>query len=210
MSYHEVHLTPDANRAVVWGVVADYLAHWIPADAHVLEIGAGYCAWINAVSGARRVAVDIWPDVTRHAAPGVEAKVLDISTGLRTLEPASFDIVLASNVLEHFEPDVAADVAASVFDLLKRGGRFIVIQPNFRHSWYVYFDDYTHRSVFTDVSLPALLRSRGFEIDAVKPRFLPYSLRETRLPITSWLVRAYLHSPVKPVGGQMLVVARRG
>lgn len=210
MTYHEVHLTPDPVRAVVWQVVADHLAHWIPPHAHVLEIGAGYCTWINAVRGVRRVAVDIWPGVARHAAPGVEPMVLDASTGLKTLGAASFDAVLASNVLEHFEPETAASIAGDVLTLLKPGGRFIVVQPNFRYAWSQYFDDYTHRSIFTDVSLPALLRARGFEVDAVRPRFLPYSMRASRLPITAWLVRAYLKSPIKPMAGQMLVVARRG
>ena len=209
MTYHEVHFTPDPVRALVWQVVADHLAPWIPAQAHVLEIGAGYCAWINAVRAARRVAVDIWPDVVRHAGPGVEPMVMDVAAGLRTMPAASFDVVLASNVLEHFDPDVAADIVGQVQTLLKPDGRLIVIQPNFRYAWSSYFDDYTHRSIFTDVSLPALLRSRGFDVDLVKPRFLPYSMRGSRLPIARTLVRAYLASPFKPMAGQMLVVAHR-
>ena len=210
MTYHDVHLTPDPARAVVWQAVADHLASWIPPQAHVLEVGAGYCTWINAVRGARRVAVDIWPDVARHTAAGVEPLVLDASRDLRSLGSASFDVVLASNVLEHFEPDVAAAVVGDLRGLLRPNGRVIVIQPNFRYASSSYFDDYTHRSVFTDVSLPALLRSRGFEIDHVKPRFLPYSMRGSRVPITRWLVRGYLASPIKPLAGQMLVIARRG
>jgi SAM-dependent methyltransferase len=210
MTYHEVHFTPDPVRALVWQVVADHLAPWIPAQAHVLEIGAGYCAWINAVRAARRVAVDIWPDVMRHAAPGVEPIVMDLAAGLRTMPATSFDVVLASNVLEHFDPDTAADIVGQVQTLLKPGGRLIVIQPNFRYAWSRYFDDYTHRSIFTDVSLPALLRSRGLDVDLVTPRFLPYSMRRSRLPITRALVRAYLASPFKPMAGQMLVIAHRG
>ena len=83
------------------------------------------------------------------------------------------------------------------------------VQPNFRYAWRTYFDDYTHRAVFTDTSLPALLRAHGFTIEQVQPRFLPYSMRERRLPIHSWMVRAYLRCPIKPVAGQMFVAARR-
>ena len=209
MSYHAVHLTPDPARDVVWRVVADHLAHLVPPHAHVLEIGAGYCAWINAVRAARRVASDIWPEVVRHAAPGVEARVLDATTSLRSLGEGTFDVVLASNVLEHFLPDVAAAVVRDVRHVLKPGGRLLVIQPNYRYAWHQYFDDYTHRSIFTDVSLPALLRAEGFAVDDVRARFLPYSMRDSRLPIRPWLVRAYLHMPFKPMAGQMLVVARR-
>jgi SAM-dependent methyltransferase len=208
-TYHAVHLPPDPRRATVWAAVAEHLSRWIPSGAHVLEIGAGYCAWINAVRAPRRVAVDVWPEITRYAAAGVEARVLDASRELPSLGEAAFDVALASNVLEHFDADTAAAVVGDLHRLLKPGGRLLVIQPNFRYASAVYFDDYTHRSVFTDVSLPALLQSRGFEIDLVQARFLPYSMRATRLPIRRWLVRSYLASPVKPMAGQMLVVARR-
>jgi hypothetical protein len=93
--------------------------------------------------------------------------------------------------------------------LLRPGGRFVIVQPNFRYAWRHYFDDYTHRSVFTDVSLPAMLRANGFRVLEVRRKFLPYSLQGARVPITRFLVSAYLRSPIKPMAGQMLVVAAR-
>ena len=208
--YHDVHLPPDPAREVVWTVIAEYVRRWVPKDARVLEIGAGYCCWINALSGTRRVAVDAWPVVARHAAPGVEAVVLDLSTGLTQFADESFDLVLASNVIEHFEPDAAASLIAETVRLLRRGGRVIVMQPNFRYAYRHYFDDYTHRSTFTHVSLANLLRSKGLRMLRVEPRFLPYSMRESRLPVKPWLVRAYLRSPIRPLAGQMLLVAEKG
>jgi SAM-dependent methyltransferase len=208
--YHAAHLTEDPSRAVVWKVVARHLAPQVPEDADVLEIGAGYCDWINNVRARRRVAVDIWPELPRFAATGVQPIVLDVSRDLCTLGEASFDVVLASNLLEHLAPDEAGSLVADVAAVLRPGGRFIVIQPNYRHAWRRYFDDYTHRSIFTDVSLPALLRSKGFGVGVVKPRFLPYSMRGARVPITAFLVSAYLRSPIKPMAGQMLVIATRG
>jgi SAM-dependent methyltransferase len=207
--YHHVHLPEHPARAVVWRVIAEYLARWVPRDARVLEIGAGYCCWINAVRGSRKVAVDAWPDVVRHAAQSVEALVLDASGGLARFADGSFDLVLASNVIEHFEPDAAAGVAAEIVRLLSPGGRLMVIQPNFRYAYRQYYDDYTHRSTFTHVSLVNLLRSAGLRMLRVEPRFLPYSMRATRLPVTPWLVRAYLRSPIRPRAGQMLVVAQK-
>ena len=208
-TYHEAHLVAEPARRIVWQAIARYLQSWIPAQAAVLEIGAGYCDWINSVTAARRVAVDIWPELPRHTAPGVEPIVLDIERDLGILNAGSFDTVLASNVFEHFAPDVVPTVIAGVVRVLKPGGRVLIVQPNFRLSWRAYFDDYTHRSVFTDVSLPALLRAQGLSIDLVQPRFMPYSMRNSRLPITDWLVTLYLKSPLKPMAGQMLVVATR-
>jgi SAM-dependent methyltransferase len=208
-SYHDVHLKEHPSRALVWSVVAEYVSPWIGPTDHVIEIGAGYCHWINAVGAARRVAVDSWPDFPKFAAAGVEPLVLDAAMHLPTLGSGAFDVALASNVLEHFEPDSAASVIADVAMLLKPHGRFIVVQPNFAYAYRQYFDDYTHRSVFTHVSLSNLLRAHGFDIEVCRPKFLPYSMRGTRWPIRAWIVRAYLASPVKPFAGQMLIVARR-
>lgn len=207
--YHAAHFAEHPQREVVWRAIAAHLAHLVPPGAAVLEIGAAYCHWINNVAAARRVALDIWPGVARHAAPGVEPVTLDAATHLRSLGAATFDVALASNVLEHFEPDVAAAVVGDMEYLLRPGGRVILIQPNFRFAFREYFDDYTHRAVFSDVSLPALLRSRGLEVEEVRARFLPYSMRNRRVPAAGWLVRAYLASPVKPRAGQMLVVGRK-
>jgi len=207
--YHAAHLPPDPLRAVVWSVIAEHLSRWVPPHAHVLEIGAGYCDWINNIRAARRVALDVWPEVARWAAAGVEPVVADASRELPSLGTATFDVVLASNVLEHFVPDVAASVIADVRAVLKPGGRFVIIQPNFRYAWRSYFDDYTHRAVFTDVALPALLRAQGFRIDLVQGRFLPYSMRGAGASIRPWMIRLYLQSPIKPRAGQMLVVAAK-
>lgn len=208
-SYHAVHLTKHPARRVVWKAVARHLSRYVPADAAVLELGAGYCDWINHVRAARRVAVDVWPDMPGYAEPGVEPVVLDLSYGLQSLGCQAFDVVLASNVLEHFPPREVSALVGGVAGVLRKGGHFVLIQPNFRYAWRQYFDDYTHRSIFTHVSLPALLRAHGFRIVEVRPRFLPYSMQGARVPITSFLVTAYLHSPVKPRAGQMLVVASR-
>ena len=209
-NYHDVHLPYDPNRAVVWKVIADHLAKWISKDAHVLEIGAGYCGWINAVRAHRKVAIDVWPEMPHYAAADVESIVLDASRDLPSLGAETFEVVLASNVIEHFEPEVASTVIANIALLLKPAGRLIVIQPNFRFAYREYFDDYTHRSIFTDVSLPNLMRASGLTIELLHRRFLPYSLRGTGWPAWPWLVRAYLRSPVKPRAGQMLIIGRKG
>jgi SAM-dependent methyltransferase len=208
-TYHDVHLTEHPARQGVWRVVAEYLAPWVPEASHVLEIGAGRCHWINSVRASHRLAVDMWPEIGRFAAAGVEARVMDVGRELLTLAPAHFDAVLASNVLEHFEPDTASRIAYEVATLLKPGGRFLIIQPNYRYAYRSYFDDYTHRAVFSDVSLTTMLRSHGFRIDLSMPRFLPYSMRNVRGTVPPWLVRAYIRSPIKPGAGQMLVVATK-
>jgi hypothetical protein len=74
-----------------------------------------------------------------------------------------------------------------------------VIQPNFRYAYREYFDDYTHVAIFTHVSLCDVFRASGFDIIDVKPRFLPLSIK-SGLPVRESLIRAYLASPIKPMG----------
>jgi len=209
-AYHAVHLPDHPARRLVWETIAEHLAPFVRPDARVVEIGAGYCHWINAVRAAQRVAVDSWPDFPAFAAPGVEPLVLDAATMLPALGTERFDVALASNVLEHFAPDVAAGVVRDIAALLAPGGRLLVVQPNFRYAYRQYFDDYTHRAVFTHVSMGNLLRAHGLKVERCEPRFLPYSMRETAWTIRPWMIRAYLRSPVRPFAGQMLIVARKG
>lgn len=175
----------------------------------MLELGAGYCHWINNIRAARKVAIDLWERMGEFAAPDVEVIRHDLTEGLSCLGERQFDAVLASNFLEHFEPDRVLALAGEVHCSLRAGGRFIIIQPNYTFAWRRYFDDYTHRSIFSHVSLPNLLRAQGFAIEKVMPRFMPYSLRDVSLPIPAWLTRLYLVSPIKPFAGQMLVIAQK-
>jgi hypothetical protein len=83
------------------------------------------------------------------------------------------------------------------------------VQPNFKYCAASYFDDYTHLQVFTHISLADLLETRGFKVVHVEGRFVPLSVKSSRLPISGALVRAYLALPVRPLGAQMLVVAEK-
>lgn len=207
--YHQVHLVEDSRRAMTWKVLADYLSRYVPRDARVLELGAGYCYWINSVRARYKVALDIWDQLGLYAAPDVHAVQCDLSSGLPIGARAGFGVAMASNLLEHLDLDVASRLVGDVFACLHTGGRFVIVQPNFRFAYQSYFDDYTHRTIFTDRSLPNLLRSHGFLIERVEARFMPYSLCGTRLPVLPWLIRAYLHSPFKPMAGQMLVIGQK-
>ena len=91
---------------------------------------------------------------------------------------------------------------------MRPGGRLVILQPNFRLCYRDYFDDYTHVSVFTDRSLPDVVRAAGLTVTRVWPRFLPFSMK-SRLPVGTPWVWLYLRSPLKPCAGQMLVVAEK-
>lgn len=142
-----------------------------------------------------------------HAAEGVETFVAS-ATNLSMLDDATVDVIFASNLVEHLTHDQIDDLLREADRVLVDGGRVILIQPNFRLRPRQYFDDYTHVSIWSDVGLTGFLRARRWEIERVEPRFLPLTVK-SRLPVRAALIRAYLKSPIKPLAGQMLVVARK-
>jgi SAM-dependent methyltransferase len=172
----------------------------------VLDLGAGYCSFVNHVRATERHALDKAASFAAHAGPGVTTHVGSCDD-LSAFGPGRFDAVFASNLLEHLEWPVIERTLDEVRRALKPEGRLLLVQPNFRYCARQYFDDYTHRTIFTHVGLADLLRSRGFAPERVEPRFLPFSFK-SRAPKWEFLVALYLRLPVRPLARQMLVVAR--
>jgi SAM-dependent methyltransferase len=174
----------------------------------VVDVGAGYCSFINAVVARRRVAIDLNTAVGDFAAPGVET-IVGSATDIGHLIPAGeFDMAFSSNLLEHLSHEQIGDVLDGCSTVLRPGGRLILMGPNFRLCAKRYWDDYTHVTALSDVSLSDFVASRGFRVVRVEPRFMPFSLK-TRFARLSGLTPLYLRSPIRPLAGQMLVVAEK-
>ncbi|MGL5819942.1 MAG: class I SAM-dependent methyltransferase [Phycicoccus sp.] len=203
--YFGTRLVYDASRAAVWRHLCRYLARWVRPDDEVLELGAGWCDFANHVVAGRVTAMDIDPTVERAAASHVVPVVGDC-TDLARFADDSFDVVFASNLLEHLERADATRLLAGARRVLRPGGRLVLMQPNFRLAPGRYFDDYTHVAIYTDQSLSDYLTAEGWNVGTVLARFLPLTVK-SRASRFTFLVPWYLRSPVKPLAGQMLVVA---
>jgi SAM-dependent methyltransferase len=207
--YHASRLTEDPRRGEVWRALWRYFfRHRIGKDDCVLDLGAGYGDFINNVVARRRIAVDMWDGMRQHLEPGVEAIVGPVER-LDTIGDGAVDYAFASNVFEHITQDALVKVLAALKRTLSVHGRLTILQPNYRYAFREYFDDYTHVSVYSHISLPDFLRANGWDVLEVQPRFLPLTVK-SRLPTWPILIAAYLKSPIRPMGKQMLVVARPG
>lgn len=203
--YFETRLKADASRARVWEHLGAYFQDFVPEGGAVLELGAGWCDFANQIVARRVVAMDLDSTVEKAAAAHVEAVVGDC-TDLSQFDDGSFDVVFASNLLEHLYRPQSDALLAHAQRVLRPGGRLILMQPNFRLNPGRYFDDYTHVSIFTDQSLPDYLVASGWSIEKLEARFMPLTLKSKGSKLT-FLVPWYLRSPIKPLAGQMLVVA---
>ena len=170
--YHETRLATDPRRGKVWRALwRHYFSKQVrPGDA-VLDLGAGYGDFINNVEGARkRVALDIWPGLADHAAPGVEV-LTGTSDELATLADGEIDYAFASNLFEHLTQAEFAATLSGLARKLSPRGRLAILQPNYRFAYREYFDDYTHIAVYSHLSLKDFLEAHGWEVLDVRPDF---------------------------------------
>ena len=198
------------RRQQVWKQVAAYIQkRYIPKDSKILELGSGYCEFINNIQGSQKCAVDVFTRLPEFADPDVITRIQNC-TDLSCFTDSSFDVVFASNLFEHLTRDELLDTLSETRRVLRYGGWLILLQPNFKYCFRTYFDGYTHLQIFTDASIYDLLEMAGLRIRDLYPKFLPVNMKSTlrlKLPYLGLLVWLYLRLPYKPLAGQMLVVA---
>ena len=175
----------------LWKPICRYLQRYVDANGVTLDLGAGTCHFINQIESREKFALDINAEtIQRHAAQDVKTLVTD-GSALEGLPPGSVDTVFASNVYEHFPSrEAVATSFQQVSRLLRPGGRFIIMQPNFAYCYAVYFDFFDHRLAFTHRGMAEGLVSKGFEIEKLVSRFLPFTTKG-RLPQAPSLVSLY-------------------
>lgn len=197
-----------AYRKKVWLTLVGYFERFIPEGAAVLDLGAGYCEFINSVRAGRKYAMDLNPDVFHRADSDVQVLQQDCTTTWAIAE-ATLDVVFTSNFLEHL-PDKRAvkQVLEQAFRSLKPGGRLIAMGPNIKCVPGAYWDFFDHFVPLTEASLSEAALNTDFEIERSVERFLPYSMSQgSEYPI--WTLRLYLALPFvwRFFGKQFLVVA---
>lgn len=205
---------PDAElrqKDAIWKILCrDFFQRWVRTSDTVVDIGAGFCEFINNIEAAQKIAVDVNPDVRRFA--NADVHVINAPcTAIDQIAAASVDAVFMSNFLEHL-PDKAAVLATlrECCRILRPGGRAIILQPNIRFLPGAYWDFFDHHTPLTDRSLVEGLQLAGLTPLVVHPRFLPYTTK-SRLPKAAFLVRLYLRLPPlwRIFGKQALVVATK-
>jgi SAM-dependent methyltransferase len=200
------------RRHAVWKVLcSSWFSRYVPHCGRVLEVGPGYCEFINNIAASERVGVDLNPETPTHAAPGVVIHQTAAEKLTDVVPPAHFDVAFMSNFLEHCRSqDQILSVLRAVRSALKPGGHVLILGPNFRFCYKEYFDYLDHHLPLTEKAVVEALLLVGCEVEEVRPRTLPFTFR-SRLPSWPWLVRLYLQLPwVWPLfGAQFFIVGKK-
>ena len=128
---------------------------------------------------------------------GIGLEVCDVEKeGGLPFSDNSFDIIYNKSFLEHLrDPDIFLREANRI---LRPGGLLLCLVPDWEANVKIYFDDFTHRTPFTKVSLQDIFLMCDFEgITVYKFRQLPIVWR---YPVLNLLCAAI--SPLVPVRTQ--------
>jgi trans-aconitate methyltransferase len=194
-------------RTKVWLEIIRTIARDCPQVGHLLELGPGYCDFSNYFPAVQKTCIDSNNEMRQYAHP--EIRFICEEAGLLSgIDDSSVDLVFASNFLEHLGVEEHQILLPNIRRALSSSGHLALIQPNYRLNPDHYFDDQTHRTIFSDQNIEAFLERFGFTVIKLIPRFLPFSMK-SRLPKWPILVRLYLASPVRPFAGQMYILAQK-
>lgn len=121
----------------------------------------------------------------------IEIKVGDVENEPLPYKDNSFDIVYSKSVLEHFY--YPERYMKEVYRVLKPNGKILTLVPDWEANYKTYFDDYTHRTPFTKISLEDILKIHNFKNICVhKFRQLPILWEYPKLNIISSIIAPFV------------------
>jgi ubiquinone/menaquinone biosynthesis C-methylase UbiE len=199
------------RKSRIWEILCKhFFQDYVSPNDTVLDLGAGYCDFINNIQCRKKLAVDLNDDTPSLAHANVTVQQAS-STNLSFLADESIDVVFTSNFLEHLRTkEEALQTFDEVHRVLKKGGLFLILQPNIRHVGFEYWDFFDHHIALTDKSLIEGLLIKEFKIKRVISKFLPFTTK-SKIPQHPFLVWLYLKVPLvwRLMGKQSFLVAEK-
>jgi ubiquinone/menaquinone biosynthesis C-methylase UbiE len=133
----------------------------LEVNYQLLEVGCGRGDFLRGFirCGLNCYGVD-QSEVARKICPEAEIVQADIEKGL-PYNDDRFDVIYSKSVVEHFyHPE---KLISEMHRVLKPGGIIITLTPAWEYVYKIFFDDWTHRSPFTKISLRNIFKMHNFQ-----------------------------------------------
>lgn len=197
------------NKKKTWRIITqNFFQKFISPDDVVVDIGAGYCEFINNIKCKEKIAVDLGP-INNFANPEVKT-IITSCTNLTAIPSQSVNVVFVSNLFEHLLVNEIDACMKEIYRILIPNGKLLILQPNIRYAYKEYWDFFDHVTPLSHNSTEECLHKHGFQIELLKKKFLPYSTK-SKIPKWTYLIKMYLRSSLlqQIFGKQLFVIGRK-
>ena len=134
----------------------------INLNSSILELGCGRGEFLNEFTnlGMKGYGTDV-SGYAKDFCKNAEIKISDITKEKLPYPDNHFDIVYSKSFIEHFYyPEIVFEEA---YRVLKPSGMFINLTPEWKYFYKTFYEDYTHRTPFTEKSLRDIHSIHGFK-----------------------------------------------
>ena len=180
----------------------------IKVTDRVLDYGCGGGYLLEQLNCALKVGIDINPAIE---APDGVTILKDHQSAIAKFGENFFDVIISNHALEHIENPLKA--LRECYQLLKRGGRIIVVVPHDSHKIkYIKNDIHRHIFTFSPMNLGNLLSLSGFQVILVRRLFHkwpPGYDRIAKLNSKLFHLSCYIYGLIKQNSVQLIAIAEK-
>jgi len=117
--------------------------------------------------------------------------ICDVENEVLPFEDSTFDVIYSKSFIEHlYYPERFLKEA---YRVLKPGGKLITLVPDWESNYKIYFDDFTHRTPFTNISLSDAYKMYEFsDVSVYKFRQLPLLWKYPSLNYLSAMISPFV------------------
>tara|TARA_B110001450_G_C17545168_1_gene450254 strand:- start:182 stop:865 length:684 start_codon:yes stop_codon:yes gene_type:complete len=134
----------------------------IRKNSSILDLGCGRGEFLNEFinQGMEGHGVDFSDFAIKHC-PKARINVMDIEKENIPYPDNTFDVVYSKSFVEHFY--YPEKIFNEAYRVLKPGGTIITLTPEWQYIYKSFFEDFTHRTPFTNISLKNIQAMSGFK-----------------------------------------------